>query len=455
MSRFQQGSLFKLKRKSCPDVWFFRWYDYTIGKRIYKKQVIGTRGQLRSRRDAEKAVVALRSWINVDSGTPQTVCDLDAHYRAHELTPGRKSFSTTENHRLLFKRYIEPRWGHFRLNAIRTVEVEEWLHSLPLAPASKTKLKCVLSVLYNHAIRYEWLTFNPISRVRTSQKRLRDKDVLTPDEFQKLVQNLSDRERAMVLLIGSTGLRRSEMIALTWSDLNLGTMEVNVLRSCVRNRIGKTNTESSCRPVPLHPLVLSALLEWRKRSPYASDLDFLFPSIWHKGTKPLSPDSILEKSIRPALAKEGVVGKRIGWHSFRHSLATNLRSLGVDIKVAQELLRHSSSRTTLDIYTRAVDRQKREASSKVVELMLPLEMKKLQHPAAPSEPKNVSRHCRQVIVRKRVIGGPDRDRTDDLFHAMEARSQLRHRPTCCRDATLLLSLLRLDSSIFAGTRQMG
>ncbi len=426
MSRFQQGSLFKLKRKSCPDVWVFRWYDYTSGKRIYKKQVIGTIGQLRSRRDAERAVVALRSWINVDSGTPQTVCDLDAHYRAHELTPGRKSFSTTENHRLLFKRYIEPRWGHFRLSAIRTVEVEEWLHSLPLAPASKTKLKCVLSVLYNHAIRYEWLTFNPISRVRTSQKRLRDKDVLTPDEFQKLVQNLSVRDRAMVLLIGSTGLRRSEMIALTWSDLNLGTMEVNVLRSCVRNRIGKTKTESSCRPVPLHPLVLSALLEWRKRSPYASDLDFLFPSIWHKGTKPLSPDSILEKSIRPALAKEGVVGKRIGWHSFRHSLATNLRSLGVDIKVAQELLRHSSSRTTLDIYTRAVDRQKREASSKVVELMLPLQIKKLQHPSAPSEPKKVSRHCRQVVVRKRVIGGPDRDRTGDLFHAIPTANYRRN-----------------------------
>ena len=44
------------------------------------------------------------------------------------------------------------------------------------------------------------------------------------------------------------------------------------------------------------------------------------------------------------------------------------------------------------------------------------------------------------------IGGPDRDRTDDLFHAMEARSQLRHRPTCCEDATPLLSPLELHSS---------
>jgi hypothetical protein len=44
-----------------------------------------------------------------------------------------------------------------------------------------------------------------------------------------------------------------------------------------------------------------------------------------------------------------------------------------------------------------------------------------------------------------AFGGPDRDRTDDLFHAMEARSQLRHRPTL-RDATVLLSLLNGDSS---------
>ena len=367
MNRFQQGSLFKMERKSHPDVWVFRWYENTSGKRTYKKKIIGSVTQLRNRREAEKAIVALRSSVNVDAGTPQNICDLAAHYRRHDLTQEKKSFSTIDNHRHLFKRFIEPRWGSYRLGAVRTMEVEDWLHSLPLAPSSRAKLKCVLSTLYNHAIRHEWLTFNPISRVRTSQKRLRDKDVLTPEEFQQLVKQLSVRERAMVLLIGSTGLRRSEMIALTWSDLNIRAMEVNILRSCVRNRIGKTKTESSCRPVPLHPLVLNPLLEWRAKSPYSTDLDFLFPSVRFKGNKPLSPDSILEKSIRPALARIGVVGKHIGWHSFRHSLATNLRSLGVDIKVAQELMRHSSCRTTFDIYTRAVSQQKREASVKVVE----------------------------------------------------------------------------------------
>jgi site-specific recombinase XerD len=84
------------------------------------------------------------------------------------------------------------------------------------------------------------------------------------------------------------------------------------------------------------------------------------------------------------------VDKQIGWHSFRHSLATNLRTLGVGIKVAQELLRHSSCRTTLDIRTRAVSQRKREASSKVVEMMQPLEVGKNQHRAAPSEQREAT-----------------------------------------------------------------
>jgi Phage integrase family len=103
------------------------------------------------------------------------------------------------------------------------------------------------------------------------------------------------------------------------------------------------------------------------------------------------------------LARIGVVGKRIGWHSFRHSLATNLRALGVDIKVAQELMRHSSCRTTLDVYTRAVDQQRRAASLKVVGWMLPVELQKFQHPFAPSAPQKVTRRCRQMAVNKRVI----------------------------------------------------
>lgn len=383
IQRYQNGSLTRVKRKTSDDIWVFRYYEHADGKRNYRKQVIGTLLQHPHRRDAEKAVLALRRDINSEVSCPRTVADLIAHYRQHELTEDRKAFATIENHLVLSRRYIEPRWGQLRLDSVRTIQVEEWLHSLPLAPASRTKIKSTFSVLYSRAIRHEWLTFNPISKVRSSSKCLREKDVLSPPEFQALLEQLSVRDRAMVLLAGSTGLRRSEMIALTWADVNTQTLEVNVLRSCVRNRFGKTKTECSRRPLPLHPLVLDALLEWKEESLYKADTDFLFPSIRLNGKKPLSPDSLLKKSIRPAVERAGIVGKIIGWHNFRHSLATNLRAMGVDVKVAQELLRHANSRT-LDFYTRAVSQQKRDASTKVVEMLLPAGMKRLQHPSAPS-----------------------------------------------------------------------
>jgi site-specific recombinase XerD len=107
-----------------------------------------------------------------------------------------------------------------------------------------------------------------------------------------------------------------------------------------------------------------------RRIALQGDDDLLFPSLRMNGTQPLFPDMVLKKIIRPALERAGVTDKVIGWHSFRHILATNLRSLGVDVKVAPELLRHANSRTTMDLYTQAVSADKRDASKRQVEFLL-------------------------------------------------------------------------------------
>jgi site-specific recombinase XerD len=99
---------------------------------------------------------------------------------------------------------------------------------------------------------------------------------------------------------------------------------------------------------------------------------------------------VLQKIIRPALEGAGIT-KRVGWHTFRHSMGADLRFLGVDVKVAHELLRHASPNITLDIYTQAVSSQKRAANDMSVEMLLPVRrtVSKPQHSLAPSEPDHV------------------------------------------------------------------
>lgn len=368
--RFQNGSLALVKNLKADDSWFFRYYEDVDGKRVHRNLRIGTVREYPRRRDAEKAVLVLRSTINSGVRSPQTVNELVAHYRRYELTLERKAFATVEAHESYLTLHILPKWGENKLSEVKTVAVEMWLDKMPFAPATKTKIRNIMSAVYSHGIRHEWITFNPISKVRCSAKRLREPDVLAPSEFKALLKELPLRERTAVMLAAATGLRRSEMFALRWSDVNFLTKEVSVTRSCVRNRFGNTKTPASRKPVPLHESVCEVLAEWRKASDYNGDDDFLFPSIRMNGTQPVFPDMVLQKIVRPALVRAGIKGKVIGWHSFRHSLATNLRSLGVDVKVAQELLRHANSRTTMDLYTQAVSADKRDASRKQVELLL-------------------------------------------------------------------------------------
>lgn len=263
--RCQRGSLTLQKRKSLPDVWTFRYYVKERGNRDYKKKLIGTVLQFPKRKDAEKAVSQTR--VNINEGAqfaPMTVEELVVHYKNAELP--NKAYSTQVSYADYLRLHIVPKWGQYALAAMRAVEIEQWLAGIktakgkPASPNTKTKIRNVLCAVFSHAVRYEFASHNPITSVRTSAKRLRIPDVLTSAEFQALMNKLGQRERVMVLLAGSTGLRRGELIALRWSSINFEMLQANVVRSIWRNVEGDCKTEASRKPVPLHPVVIEELM---------------------------------------------------------------------------------------------------------------------------------------------------------------------------------------------------
>jgi integrase len=162
---------------------------------------------------------------------PNIVGELVSHFRKHELIDmgdEGKAYSTRKRCDSVLNKWVLPHWQANKINEVRTVEVEAWLRGLTLARGTKAKIRKTLGLLFNHAIRWEFASRNPISGpvrgsgVRQSEKRERIPEVLSAEEFRKLKGALPLRERVLVCLALSTGLRRGELAGLRWGTSTLG-----------------------------------------------------------------------------------------------------------------------------------------------------------------------------------------------------------------------------------------
>jgi len=382
-TRIQRGGVNLDVSSSGRNVWVFRWrVTMPNGQRVMRKRVIGSLETYRTKTAAEKAAGVFRMTL-LDKGatalTTITIRDLVTHFREQELVDrgeeGR-AYSTRDRCESVLTKWILPRWEKTPIDQIRTVAVEEWLRSISRAKGTKAKIRNTMSVLFNHAIRWGFMHTNPMtgpvrgSGVRQSAKREHIPEVLDVAEFQILLDELQLRERVMLWLGMTAGLRRGELAGLRWCDVNFEKLTIDVLRSVVDQQVGRVKTEASKKPVPIDPYVAEDLLDWRRTTKYASPEDYVFATDAaragaKRGKQPLWLAKVMQYHIQPAAHRVGIK-KQIAWHTFRHTYTTLLHANGEDVKVVQELLRHGSAKITMDVYAQAVTKAKRTAQNRVV-----------------------------------------------------------------------------------------
>jgi integrase len=214
------------------------------------------------------------------------------------------------------------------------------------------------------AIRWEFTDRNPIagagkgSGVRVSAKRERIPDILEVEEMHLLLGALGIREKAMVFLDMPSGLRRGELAGLKWEDFDFKNLHVSVTRSLVDQHVGPVKTEESRKLMPIDEYVAHDLLAWHEVTPYKQPSDYVWTTDANRagakrGKQPVWLSAVMRDYIQPAARKLGI-NKKMSWHTFRHTFSTLLKGNGEDVKVVQELLRHSTAKMTLDTYTQAV-----------------------------------------------------------------------------------------------------
>ena len=147
---------------------------------------------------------------------------------------------------------------------------------------------------------------------------------------------------------------------------------IDIKRSIFLGVVGPGKNETSRQSVPLSLKVAADLWLWKETPGYPNSDDWVFASSRTRGKRPLRPEGVLSKDHSPWC--------RSCWHkekdrlaTFRHTYSATLIADGENVKVVQELMRHASSHFTLEVYTQAKMKAKRQAQQRIVEMMLPEE----------------------------------------------------------------------------------
>jgi integrase/recombinase XerC len=210
-------------------------------------------------------------------------------------------------------------------------------HRRGLSPKSLQRRLSACRSFYAWLLKHARVAANPAAAIRAPKAPRKLPQVLDPDEAKALVEVPTDaplglRDRALLELFYSSGLRLSELCALRWRDLDLDDGLVTVL--------GKGRKQ---RSVPLGSHARDALQEWRRSTGAAPDAP-VFPG----RNGPITPRAI-QLRVRQLAQQQGLF-KRVHPHLLRHSFASHILESSGDLRGVQELLGHADIATT-QIYT--------------------------------------------------------------------------------------------------------
>jgi integrase len=371
---YQNGWIETRPSKEHGLVFVYRWRERRRDRGYTKRsEVIGPVSMVKTEANAWRIIEHRKFDVNPDRSRnqPVTIGLIVDRFLETELAEVRHS--TAGAYRSYLNHHIKPRWGDHPIATIRPFAVEQWLKGLDLAPRTRGHLHHLMRVLWNCAMRWELVDIgaNPMKlvRVRGTSKRQREPVVLTIAQCHRLIEELAEPFRTMVILDLATGLRCSELFALQWCDVLWERSMLLVRRAIVTGVVSDVKTKYSKAGMPLDPALAEVLSEWREKTLFKDLEDWVFASPFKAGKAPWYPWGVERRHVIPAGIRSGI--GRIGWHTFRHTFRTLLDETGAPMKVQQELMRHADIRTTMNVYGKAMEASKREAHGKVVRLVLP------------------------------------------------------------------------------------
>ncbi len=296
-----------------------------------------------------------------------------------EVHKSKIRFSSYLRYRVTLDKHIFPALGHLSLQQLSARDIDTlYVRKLEegLAPATIEVIHRVIKMALKQAVRWRLITRNVCEDVTPPREtQSHERQIVTPEQAQQLLAAAKGhRLEAMITLTLATGMRRGELLALKWQDIEFKQKRLHVRRSANRllggYRVTDPKTARGKRMITLPQFVIEALGQHRirqleaklKAGPKWEEHDLVFCNMYGRFLN----TSNLQVLFSTLLKQAGLPHMRL--HDLRHSAATILLAMGVPIKVVQELLGHSSITITLNVYGHVLSSMQQEAMDKLDDL---------------------------------------------------------------------------------------
>jgi integrase len=284
--------------------------------------------------------------------------------------------ATADRYHLMIETYTIPRIGKIKLTKLTSRDLQKLYKDLMehgrvnrksgqgtpgLSSTTVRSVHLMLHCAFERTVKERLIPRNPTDDCIAPKVRKFEMKILAPEHIKAYLDAANAREMLpMFYLELVSGLRKGELVALLWSDLDIKNRTISVSKQYVKNPNGqltlsRPKTETSVRKVSIPQMAVDLLIHEHEKHP---NNPYMFPS-------PVTgemyyPDSVV--NLHKKILKDAGL-EHIRFHDLRHTFATLALQNGVDIKTVSSMLGHYDAGFTLRTYTHATRQKQDEAAN--------------------------------------------------------------------------------------------
>lgn len=347
---------------------------------ITRKQKRTTRRGFKTEREAKIAEAKLQTeiqnngFLNTEITTFKQVYELWLQQYRHTVKE-----STYQQVLATFKAMILSHFGNMPIKGIQVPYcqkvVNEWYNTY----ADSKKGRIYTSSVLDYAISLKIVNDNPMKHVKPPRKKDSEKSetmkYYTSEELQQFLKLVKDKplKHAMFRTLAFTGMRRGELMALTWQDIDFNNQTININKTLTngigyKDKIDTPKTKSSKRVISLDNKTIEVLKTWRTQQRIMSlkhghNTSHKQQEVFTNVETNKRLNRVYANETLNLICKQNDF-KRITVHGFRHTHCSLLFEAGLSVQEVQDRLGHSDINTTMSIYAHVTEKQREKVAEK-------------------------------------------------------------------------------------------